>query len=249
MHGGPHAMYLPEHAHVETQVQTRFRQTADRSGMEPHSSSLYAPQQPHTGGIENNSEVIVMLLEPQLMAHAADELFSRDRFEIKPFGLVRSPVLEQLSEAALREFHSPHGPSLFYLESIGHVMSGYILRHHAIASSVRAIRGVFSSSQLRAIDGFIDERLGAHFGIDDLAALVKLGPQRFTERFRLTTGMSPWQYVQVRRVKRAQNLLAHRSTPLAEIALAVGFCNQSHFTNVFRHATGMTPREYRNDIS
>jgi AraC family transcriptional regulator len=60
--------------------------------------------------------------------------------------------------------------------------------------------------------------------------------------------MSPWQYVLFRRVKRAQDLLAIRTTSLAEIALAVGFCNQSHFTNVFRQATGMTPRDYRNEI-
>src|SRR5437867_7666595 len=65
MHGGPRAMYLPEHTHVEIQVQTRFRQTADRIGVEPYCSSLYAPRQPHTGGIDENWEVIVMLLEPQ----------------------------------------------------------------------------------------------------------------------------------------------------------------------------------------
>src|SRR5436190_1278980 len=86
------------------------------------------------------------------------------------------------------------------------------------------------------------------FRSDDLAALMKLGSQRFTERFRLTTGIPPWKYVQARRVSRAKKLLANRRVSLAEIALAVGFCSQSHFTNVFRQATGLTPREYRNSI-
>ena len=145
MHGGPRAMYLPEHSHVETQIQTCFRRTGDHGAMEPHRSSLYAPGQAHTGGIRDNWEVVVMLLEPQLMALAADELFSRDQFEIKPFSSLRSPLVEQLNEAALGELHSPQGPSLFYLESIGHAISGYLLRHHAVTSPLRVTSGTLSS--------------------------------------------------------------------------------------------------------
>src|SRR5215471_18120692 len=77
MHGGPEAMILPEHEHVETQIQTRFRPLDDGTGAAPYRSSLYAPRQPHSGGWDDNWEVIVMLLDPQLMAEAADELFRR----------------------------------------------------------------------------------------------------------------------------------------------------------------------------
>jgi hypothetical protein len=59
-----------------------------------------------------------MLLEPQFTARAADELFSRDRFEIKPFTMMCSPMAEGLSETARGEFHSSYGPSLLFLESI-----------------------------------------------------------------------------------------------------------------------------------
>src|ERR1044072_2438405 len=249
MHGGPRGVVLPEHEHVETQVQTRFCPVADGRGVEPYRSSLYAPGQPHSGGVDDNWEVIVMLLDPRLMSEAADELFHRDRFEIKPFHLECSRMVAQLNEAIRSEFRSPDGPSRFYMESIGHVMSGYILRHHAVTYAKRRIRGTFSSGQIQRLEKFIDERLGAQFGINDLAALTKLGPQRFTERFRLTTGMSPWQYVQTRRVKRAQQLLADRKTTLAEIALGLGFSSQSHFTNVFRAAVGVTPKVYRDNRS
>src|SRR5579871_3025557 len=107
-----------------------------------------------------------MLLEPQFLARAADELFSPDRFEIKPFSMARSPMVESLSEAARREFHSAYGVSLFFLESIGQVMSGYILRNHAVTGPARPIRGTFSSGQLSILDEFIDGRLDVHFGID-----------------------------------------------------------------------------------
>jgi transcriptional regulator GlxA family with amidase domain len=48
-----------------------------------------------------------------------------------------------------------------------------------------------------------------------------------------------------RRVDRAKDLMRATGTPLAEIAFACGFADQSHFTRMFSQATGMTPREWR----
>lgn len=84
-----------------------------------------------------------MLLEPQFTARAADELFSRDRFEIKPFTMMCSPMAEGLSETARGEFHSSYGPSLLFLESIWRAMSGHILRNHAATGPARLIQGAF----------------------------------------------------------------------------------------------------------
>jgi AraC family transcriptional regulator len=36
--------------------------------------------------------------------------------------------------------------------------------------------------------------------------------------------------------------------PLAEIALQCGFCNQAHFSQTFRQATGTTPSRYRVEV-
>ncbi len=57
--------------------------------------------------------------------------------------------------------------------------------------------------------------------------------------------MSPWRHVQRRRVERARQLLANRHLSLSEVALRSGFADQRHFTNVFRKATGLTPRGFR----
>ena len=47
------------------------------------------------------------------------------------------------------------------------------------------------------------------------------------------------------RVERAKGLLASTAKPIAEIAADLRFAHQSHFTNVFKKLTGMTPRAYR----
>jgi AraC-like DNA-binding protein len=43
----------------------------------------------------------------------------------------------------------------------------------------------------------------------------------------------------------AQQLLTKTSEPIASIATAVGFADQSHFTKAFKRAVGLTPREWR----
>jgi AraC family transcriptional regulator len=57
--------------------------------------------------------------------------------------------------------------------------------------------------------------------------------------------MPPHRYITLRRVERAKALLRETRRSLSEIALDVGFGNQSHFTQVFHSATGQTPSQFR----
>jgi len=57
------------------------------------------------------------------------------------------------------------------------------------------------------------------------------------------------EYMRRIRVARAQSLLSCHNLEISDIALACGFCDQSHFTTIFRRVTGMSPRRYRLLIS
>jgi hypothetical protein len=61
--------------------------------------------------------------------------------------------------------------------------------------------------------------------------------------FKRSTGQSVRQYVIARRLERAKSLLSSKTLPLAEIALVVGFQDQSQFTAAFRNRVG-TSREH-----
>jgi AraC family transcriptional regulator len=246
MHGGPQAMSLPEHEHIEVQVQTRFqRGIGPGNRWEPFSTILYAPGEPHRGSIEEGQQTLVMLLGPSILTSAAGELYPRDRYEIRPFRAGEAPVIQRLHQAVLAEFQSGDAPGRLFLSSIAHAMAAHLLSRHAIISPRLSSKGLISSQALRRIDRFIDERIGDDFDIADLAQLAGFGPQRFSQRFRATTGMSPWRYVQARRLERAKALLGAGNASISEIALSLGYCNQSHFTNTFRKAIGVTPRAYR----
>jgi AraC family transcriptional regulator len=58
-------------------------------------------------------------------------------------------------------------------------------------------------------------------------------------------GVTPHQWLTERRVDTAKRLLKGGDLPLAQIALACGFANQSHFTRVFRSFVGCTPAAWQ----
>ncbi|HKX32442.1 MAG TPA: helix-turn-helix transcriptional regulator, partial [Blastocatellia bacterium] len=60
--------------------------------------------------------------------------------------------------------------------------------------------------------------------------------------------VSPHTYLASLRIERARRLLAETPLPLSEVGALVGYKSQSHFTKIFREATGVTPRAFREAV-
>lgn len=93
------------------------------------------------------------------------------------------------------------------------------------------------------------EMIHAHFSerltLDEIGRTIGMHPvylaSEFRRRFHCTVG----EYVRELRIDFACRQLARSGETLASIAAAAGFFDQSHFTRTLKHATGMTPSEYR----
>ena len=96
----------------------------------------------------------------------------------------------------------------------------------------------------RVLD-YIGAHLERDLTITELAAVANMSPHHFSLRFKRSVGVAPHQWVVRARVREAERLLRARNMSVAEVALALGFASQTHFTDVFRRATGTTPRHYR----
>ncbi len=108
-------------------------------------------------------------------------------------------------------------------------------------------RGGLASWQARLIRRQIEDNLGSRICISDLANLVGLSPSHFFRAFRETFGAAPMAYVIRMRITRAQQLMLRSASPLSQVALECGLCDQAHFTRMFRRVVGMTPRQWRRD--
>jgi AraC family transcriptional regulator len=79
-----------------------------------------------------------------------------------------------------------------------------------------------------------------------MAAVARLSPYHFARQFKAATGLPPHQYVIVRRVERAKQILqGGGELSLAEVAAHAGFSDQSQFSQHFKRLVGITPRQFR----
>ncbi len=99
--------------------------------------------------------------------------------------------------------------------------------------------------RLRRVVEYIEANLSADLTLAELAGVACLSPCHFSRSFKEAVGSGPQRYTVQRRIERAKALLRRGEGNLADVAVAVGFADQSHFTAVFRRETGTTPGRFR----
>lgn len=82
-------------------------------------------------------------------------------------------------------------------------------------------------------------RLSAEFGMTY---------EQFRKKFSAAVGMAPAQYRLTRRMEHAAARLRADDAPLKEIASELGFCDEFHFSKLFKRRTGLSPSAYRSQL-
>lgn len=90
---------------------------------------------------------------------------------------------------------------------------------------------------------YLLDRLEPGVKLAELAEAVDASPFQLLRFFRAATGLTPHGWMTQARVARARDLL-RQGRPPAEVAAAVGFCDQAHLTRRFLAFTGITPGQY-----
>ncbi len=92
---------------------------------------------------------------------------------------------------------------------------------------------------------YIDEHLETRLTLQDIAAVACLTPTYFSSVFKKLNGTSPWEYITIKRVERAVELLKTTDLTKLEIAERCGFAGSSNFYKAFAHVTGKKPGDYQ----
>jgi AraC family transcriptional regulator len=96
---------------------------------------------------------------------------------------------------------------------------------------------------------YVHEHYRRSFRISDVATLVGVEPSRLAHVFRRYYGSSVGQYARAQRLGWALEQLEKSAAPIAKIAVAAGYCDQSHLTREVRRALGVGPAEYRRGLA
>src|SRR5260221_3685999 len=131
-------------------------------------------------------------------------------------------------------------------EPFATMLSVHLIRHTTGARRPDSADGVLSRRKLRTVIEYIMENLESRLTLERMAAAVHLSPYHFARQFKAATGSPPHQYVIARRVERAQHLLrADGEIGVTEVALRVGFSDQSKLSFQFKRIVGVPPGQFR----
>ena len=81
--------------------------------------------------------------------------------------------------------------------------------------------------------------------LSEVAARFGISPSHLSRVFRIETGIRFTDYVKMQKAEQAKELLRDVTMRISEVADTLGYDDRRYFTRVFKHATGMSPREYR----
>jgi AraC family transcriptional regulator len=120
-----------------------------------------------------------------------------------------------------------------------------------IAAELTRASGPCSSAPpwLRRVRDLLRVRFRDNLSPADVAAEVGTHSVHLAAVFRKHVGCSVGEFTRNCRVEFASVQLARPSVPLADIAADAGFADQSHFTRIFKQATGLTPAAFRRSIT
>ncbi len=121
----------------------------------------------------------------------------------------------------------------------------YLIRNYAVESLTNSerIRRNRNLERLNTVLVYISEHYSESISNQELADLIHLSEDRFNHVFKESIGISPLNYINEMRLKKAMSLLKKKEFSVTEVALSVGFQDFNHFGRLFRRYYQCTPSE------
>ena len=190
-------------------------------------------------------------LSTALVAKVAEEAFDLDParvyFPVRYYDRSSPEVIDTLT--ALRHELLTGGPGgRLCAESLANVLVVQLIRQMSNRQGsngvIRGSGGRLARNALRAVEEYIHAHLDQNIALAALADVAHLSEFHFARLFKQTTGLPPHQFVIHQRVERAKRLIAEGRLSLAQIAIDVGFSDQSQLNRHFKRLVGVTPKRY-----
>lgn len=133
-----------------------------------------------------------------------------------------------------------HGDMSDRVESRG-ILYQLMARFFKLAKPKYAVR----DSRIKKSLEYINTNLQKNIRVDDLSGILCLSRDHFIRLFKNEMGVTPVQYINGKKIEKAQLLLVTENMSIKEIAYMLSFEDNSYFNRLFKKIVGVTPLEYR----
>lgn len=210
------------------------------------------PGEPHDGraAVDEGWRYRMFYLAPDLLRDAREQLDGGTRPPHFPGGVVDDPLLADLTRRAHLAWETAGATALARRSLLLEALARWLSRHGE--GRVAAAFPEGGEGQDRSMDRSMDRimellrvRFAEDLSLEDLAREAGMSPFHLLRRFKRRHGLPPHAWLVELRLREARRLLAG-DMRLADIAAAVGFSDQSHFTRLCKARHGLTPGRLRN---
>lgn len=153
-------------------------------------------------------------------------------------------VMLGLARALLPSFQHPKQAHPLFLEQINLAILAHLTHKYGGLHFPIGKKGGLAPWQQKRATEFLVAHVSDAFSIVELASACDLSRSYFIKAFKESFGLTPHRWLTEYRVTRAKELLL-LDMPIAEIAIACGFADQSHLTRVFSEIAGLSPGRFR----
>jgi AraC family transcriptional regulator len=192
-------------------------------------------------------EFMMVLVGLPLIQRALEDVFGADAIhaQLRDASGFTDATLDSLMEQLRNELMRRRASPLF-VQGIAQAIAIHLARNYAIkAKNSRGVSPALPGHKLRQITSWMAERAAEDFNLEQLAAQAGLSKFHFHRLFKTAIGVTPSRYHVNLRMDAARRLLRETKQSIIAVALEVGYTNPSHFAQLFRRETGLSPSDYR----
>jgi len=200
------------------------------------------PDEPHDGHSLDSEDgwcYSMLYFEEDVFRNLYRDMTDKYRTPFLSSGVINDTEFAITISSLVRNVFSGKVDKLYAESEIIKVLSTAVERHSDKKPEKTKMYKL--GNKMRRVADYINESIDQKISIIDLANIAGVSPYHFIRSFKNDKGLTPYEYVSVKRTDRAKKMILN-GNKFAETAAKCGFTDQSHMNKWLKRVYGVTPK-------